>query len=432
MADVSRRGPNIQGPRTSGRGPAGGPKPGGTSRPASGGGRGDGGGREEGQGGSAIAAVPWYVGAYFDDAPPGHRYFMYLPFWQQRDWSKIKEGKAGVLRDMGKIRGHIHDTMTELARRQCAIGEAMGAERIEAVSISPFATGLGWEHPNENGFAFLHPYGLPYLAGSGVKGVLRDAARELAEGRAGETHGWTLLAVTELFGPMPEEIEKPEDASRGALQFFDVMPEIAGQGLGVDIMNPHYGSYYEGTSTPHDAGSPVPVFFLVVPPGSKFTFIVDCPRDHRLSQDLRANWRAMIRAAFNHAFDWLGFGAKTAVGYGAMATHKPESAAQAGVARGQKFGVDGKPAAASMSSQAEEAVWDKAALLLNPGTGEIKASFHGKTTAGLKGREADAFRAALGDRANKLKKDRELKNVAVRVRIEGNMITLLGLVTPEE
>ena len=51
---------------------------------------------------------------------------------------------------------------------------------MEARSIAPFATGLGNEHPLENGFAFLNPYGLPYLPGSGVKGVVRRAAEELA------------------------------------------------------------------------------------------------------------------------------------------------------------------------------------------------------------------------------------------------------------
>ncbi len=302
------------------------------------GGRGDGGGRKEGRGGDAIAAVPRYVGSQFNDAPPGHRYLMYLPFWRGEDWSKIKEGKQPKLKELGNIQGHTRKVMEALAARQRAVGESADAEIINAVSTSPFATGLGWEHPNENGFAFLHPYGLPYLAASGVKGVVRDAASELADGRDGDTHGWTQEAVTKLFGPMPEEIKKSEDASRGALRFFDVIPAIAGKGLDVDIMNPHYGDYYQAKktddhgreiypdgATPHDAGSPVPIFFLVVPPESKFTFVVDCPREHLLPDELRSKWSALIRTAFVFAFDWLGFGAKTAVGYGAL---KIDEAAQ--------------------------------------------------------------------------------------------------------
>lgn len=63
--------------------------------------------------------------------------------------------------------------------------------RLDAIAVSPFTTGLGNEHPLENGFAFLNPYGLPYLPGSGVKGVLRRAARELASGDWGDAKGWT-------------------------------------------------------------------------------------------------------------------------------------------------------------------------------------------------------------------------------------------------
>lgn len=297
-----------------------------SGRPKSSGPRHGGGGEGAGSGGTQAAvvgrgALPWYVGDHFNDAPPGHRYLMYLPFWKiEQNWSAIKEGKQQAIKSLCVIPPHACGVMSELAKRQRDIGKSIGAEVIEAVGIAPFATGLGWEHPNENGFAFLHPYGLPYLAGSGIKGVLRDAAQELAKGLAGDMYGWTEDAITALFGPRPEEIEKAEDTSRGALRFFDVIPEIAGNSMSVDIMNPHYNEYYQnqGNGTPHDAGSPVPIFFLVVPPKSTFTFVVDCPREHLLPDELKGKWRQLTLRAFEHAFDWLGFGAKTAVGYGAM------------------------------------------------------------------------------------------------------------------
>jgi CRISPR-associated protein Cmr6 len=39
-----------------------------------------------------------------------------------------------------------------------------------------------------------------------------------------------------------------------------------------------------------------------------------------LAPDLAANerWKVLLTVAFEHAFEWLGFGAKTSVGYGAM------------------------------------------------------------------------------------------------------------------
>jgi len=331
------------------------------------GGQGDGGGARGTHGGAAShAAVPWYVGDNFNEAPPGHRYLLYLPFWTQ-GWSAIKEGKQRVLKDLGAIPEHAGKVIHALVQRQLQVGNASGAEVIQAFSTAPFATGLGWEHPNENGFAFLHPYGLPYLAGSGVKGVLRRAAQELAG--SNENFGWSQEVIIQLFGLEPKT--GSDMASGGALRFFDVVPEIAGKSMGVDIMNPHYGDYYQGKSTPHDAGSPIPVFFLVVPPGSKFTFVVDCPRAYHLPEALRIKWRDMIGAAFTHAFDWLGFGAKTAVGYGAM-TDKPVVAQP-------------EPSRSYVGARSDattpvisEAIWRGARLKFNRANGALTAEASGK------------------------------------------------------
>ena len=54
------------------------------------------------------------------------------------------------------------------------------------------------------------------------------------------------------------------------------------------------------------------------------------PRLRRLAPDLAEadRWQALLRAAFEHAFAWLGFGAKTAVGYGAMQRDKAAEAAK--------------------------------------------------------------------------------------------------------
>ncbi len=71
----------------------------------------------------------------------------------------------------------------------------------KAVLISPLATGLGNPHPVENGFAFLPPYGIPYLSGSSVKGVLRRACEEIALfSDSSSDGGWRLSHVWALFG----------------------------------------------------------------------------------------------------------------------------------------------------------------------------------------------------------------------------------------
>ncbi|MBH2042706.1 MAG: type III-B CRISPR module RAMP protein Cmr6 [Comamonadaceae bacterium] len=315
-----------------------------------------------------IAAVPAYLGADFSSASPGLRFGMYLPLWgvnrrtgqwlwstsdidhavrgQQREEREIKvENKTSALLQACKLTSHDKDTMRALAARQAHAAQSTPHVLTrDAIATAPFTTGLGNEHPLENGFAFLNPYGLPYLPGSGVKGVLRQAARELASGEWGESHGWNaekihllerkgkatieLSVIDVLFG---REIEGGDsDHVRGALSFWDALPQIPGDSLAVDIMTPHQSHYYQqrqdrksGDSTsPHDSGAPNPISFLTLPPGTGFAFHVVCDAAHleRLAPDLAhgQRWQALLDAALKHAFAWLGFGAKTAVGYGAM------------------------------------------------------------------------------------------------------------------
>ena len=95
--------------------------------------------------------------------------------------------------------------------------------------------------------------------------------------------------------------------------------------LTVEIMTPHYGDYYQAKTssvypngaTPHDAGQPNPIPFLALPADSSLDFHVVC-ESHYLPDALRSRWEPLLEQILTHAFDWLGFGAKTAVGYGVM------------------------------------------------------------------------------------------------------------------
>lgn len=289
-----------------------------------------------------IAAVPDYLqGQDFNEASPGMRFGFYLKLWNPGGWTKVKERPLESAKSLGRNDKAVMQALLERQKElyQCLPHETQKYQRF-ATSIAPFTTGLGNEHPLENGFAFLNPYGLPYLPGSGVKGVLRQAARELAGGDWGDSHGWrddktyTLAADKETLALSCIDVLFGLEATgnshhlRGALSFWDVMPQIRGDSLMVEIMTPHQGHYYQSSPaadsiSPHDSGQPNPISFLTVPPGSGFTFHVVCDRAHldriapELAQDSR--WHHLLTAAFEHAFSWCGFGAKTAVGYGAMA-----------------------------------------------------------------------------------------------------------------
>lgn len=335
-----------------------------------------------------------------------------------------------------------HPLLAALLTRQQTVFGTTGAEEarlsLEALSTAPFTTGLGNEHPLENGFAFLNPYGLPYLPGSGVKGVLRQAARELAgldkNAQWGIPSYWNEDAISALFGKQSNNGDT--DHLRGALTFWDVIPQIKGDSLMVEIMTPHQSHYYQppkkeqlagGSTTPHDSGKPIPNSFLTVPPGSGFAFHVTCDLAHlsRLAPDLAANgrWQTLLTAAFEHAFQWLGFGAKTAVGYGAMESEaqRQQRQAEAAERKEQKKLAQQK---AAIQRQAEAAVaWPGARIKFNRANGALSVEKDGKTAIALAPKGKALLDTLLPDIRQKVEGNQFVKVTAfvaesVLVRIE--------------
>ncbi|HXF91730.1 MAG TPA: type III-B CRISPR module RAMP protein Cmr6 [Nitrospiraceae bacterium] len=466
-----------------------------------------------------IAAVPRYIQEndpeFYLSSPPGHRFLLYFPAWgengetNQITWGMKdrvpridKRTKQQKVEKSGPVWEDVpndqfactiaacktpqYDEERPRARKPKAdlglkpwmpvmeslLARQMTAEdrithdsllRLEAWAIAPFTTGLGNEHPLENGFAFLNPYGLPYLPGSGVKGVLRQAARELASGEWRETHGWSesrhyrinvgskkdprwldLSMFDVLFGR--ETPSGESDHVRGTLSFWDVIPQIPGDSLMVEIMTPHQSHYYQqkaqaGSTTPHDSGQPNPISFLTVPPGSRFIFYVVCDEKHlrHLTQhrdphapDLLAqgetHWKTLLHAAFQHAFQWLGFGAKTAVGYGAMQA-EPAPSTPMSAQKGTTPAVETKPKPAAPSIQAKEEQWANVTLTYNKGGGGVITVTGSAGKAEARGPQAQAVLETLSpEQAKRLEKKGSLPNLTVLVVIEGNLRTVKAVV----
>ncbi len=386
------------------------------------------------------AAVPRYLGSGFDSAPPGHRYRLYLEYWSQH-WDPPREAKLDVLQDIVSFPEPARQQLESLLSRQEALASKVGALTFKAFSSAPFTTGLGIEHPTENGFAFLDPYGLPYLPGSSVKGVVRRAAEELALFED-DTKGWSIPAVWWLFGfdenasylaradgekedhirqtngkwqaafiqrtsaddpllgdfvqrvrsQLPpnktfsserfcSELQGSVELRRaihlkGALDFWDVLPSPPDHKLRVDIMNPHYSDYYQKSTAPGDWGSPNPIFFLTLPPATEFRFHArllhrkELPGWFLKEIDGRYRWMMLVEAAFAFAFEWLGFGAKTAVGYGRFASHLggPEADKSISAALGdvRKSSSKGESADSDAVLESALAAVKKAVTTLNP------------------------------------------------------------------
>lgn len=330
--------------------------------------------------------VPDYVPTedhHLNEAAPGHRFRLYFGGWEPQNGG-IKVGKsADALRPAATVPPSSAELLRRARERQ--IGATRPADLVlDARTSAPFVTGMGIEHPIENGFAFLDPYGLPYLPGSSVKGVVRRAAEELALFDNGGVQKWALDDIWWLFGlegasaywraapkketpdardarkawqsryrdavkalsddrlaaldplfeplgaswsndrrakllSLPEHDDVSKLHSRGSVEFWDVLPN-PGSALKVDVMTPHFQDYFQKGKLPTDDQNPNPICFLALPPETRMTFVArwrpaqSAPA--RLGRDDR--WKQLIGAAFEHAFAWLGFGAKTTAGYGRL------------------------------------------------------------------------------------------------------------------
>ncbi|WP_124728249.1 type III-B CRISPR module RAMP protein Cmr6 [Staphylospora marina] len=166
-----------------------------------------------------------------------------------------------------------------------------------------FVTGLGRPHPVENGFSWHPTLGTAVLPGSSVKGVVRAWAEQWAEAEQDD--------IERIFG---SRTGKNVPHRVGSVIFLDALPTTPVK-LEADVMTPHVSEYYRDPdrNAPDDMQDPTPIPFLTVASGQTFLFAVmpripsceTCRKDAEQVMD----W-------LKEALDWIGAGAKTAVGYG--------------------------------------------------------------------------------------------------------------------
>lgn len=186
---------------------------------------------------------------------------------------------------------------------------------FKAKTISPFITGLGSGHPTETGMILDRNTGLPYIPASSIKGVLRlSQAINCADenGNVDEND----KRIVKYFGTTSDA----QEAKRGQLVILDAYPDSERvPKLKLDIMNPHFGNYYSGTNKqPVETETPVPIKFLTVKEGAMFVFrCAFMPLGNEiLSENERQEIQQDVDAMFDTAFETVGFGGKTAIGYG--------------------------------------------------------------------------------------------------------------------
>lgn len=203
----------------------------------------------------------------------------------------------------GKSQKKVGDSalMTEAVKRLEDLVNAQAGYSFRRTTAWRFVTGLGRNHPVENGFGWRHDLGTPYIAGSSLKGLARAYARDWV-GLDGET-------LERIFGPKPEA-----SLAAGSVVFLDALPTEP-VALDADVMAPHYGPWHQGekNAVPADWHSPTPIPFLTVAPDQTFVFAV-LPRNRSNQKDQEDCKKASD--LLKEALETLGAGAKTAVGYG--------------------------------------------------------------------------------------------------------------------
>lgn len=202
--------------------------------------------------------------------------------------------------------------LESVAARQQALAQAAAPDAfcVDYPTAARLLVGTGYKNTLEVGLG-LHPlYGVPYLPGTSVKGLVRAWF---------ETHGEATPAeLLRLFGSATKDEKSEEEHQVGALSFFDALP-LPGVQVEPDVLTPHFAPYYQEPSKEAPAvwHDPNPVAFLAVAAGATFRFVVTARAGTHFAQtgDL-----ARISEGLSQALAWLGVGAKTSNGYGRFDT----------------------------------------------------------------------------------------------------------------
>jgi CRISPR-associated protein Cmr6 len=261
-----------------------------------------------------------------------------------------------------------------------------------------------------------HTYGVPYVPGSALRGVVRAWVRSLPQkpGRMKTTKP----SVDLLFG-YTEEGERGGQA--GFFDFWDALwvPESPAKvradwsPLARDIVNPHQSEYYTGeANSPDVREDPVPTENLTVRPGTKFFGAIEF---RSTSDAVLAPWLEWLKNSLADAVKLRGAGAKTRAGYGRLELTEWWPAGEKPRAVVRKAG-SGPSAALSSGS---------AFVRYRPDSGELSARLDDGRTAFVAGEQAKALLADLSK--SFVKKLQGGARARVEWSAKGNHLTLISI-----
>lgn len=176
-------------------------------------------------------------------------------------------------------------------------GGPMYRRVLLATSLAPVICGMGERTPGENGLT-LHPvYGVSYLPGTSLKGILRAWVLSQAWGADWQEGGEHFCA---LFGAGGHA------GAAAVVDILDALPIPRDALFTLDVLTPHHAEYYKGKGAPLGWEKPIPIQVLAAAKGVRYRVVVegDCAWVGKV-----ADWLALALAE-------RGVGAKSRAGYG--------------------------------------------------------------------------------------------------------------------
>lgn len=304
--------------------------------------------------------------------------------------------------------------LTSHAQAQTQLAESLQGKSLVFKASWHFVTGMGNPHPVENGFAWHPTFGVPYLTGAAVKGLIRTFIETQLDETDSENPDKKKLLLQWFGSTDKDPMSEGYQAQAGELIFFDALP-IEPVTLGVDIMTPHMGKWYEKggditdlarqpEAVPADWHDPVPVSFLVAKDITLLFSFAMRPHPTAKQEPFRQLDLTEVEQALTAVLEQMGAGGKTATGYGGM---QP---------------LDSKSTVST--TQKSEERWEKSTFQYNKGSGEIIAVGN-KKRASIKGDAAKQLLEKLGDKRKLLEKNK-LTAIAI-VHSQGNLHELLDI-----
>lgn len=243
----------------------------------------------------------------------------YADFYKA-DFSETNAGAEWLTKHFARNVGDNKQLDQHLTNQHRLINSLDG-QALSFKSTWHFVTGMGNPHPIENGFSWHPTLGVPYLSGAAIKGLVRSYIETYLDENAPKNPEKKALLL-QWFGSTDKNPTADHyKAETGALIFFDALP-MRQVTLGVDIMTPHMGKWYEQGASKEHAGNPeavpadwhdpVPIAFLVAKQMSLYCSFALRPHA-QTDLDLDDVKDVLILALGHH-----GAGAKTATGYGQM------------------------------------------------------------------------------------------------------------------